>query len=145
MGTFKGRFHPRFISLGWFLTGYIMSKFPENFTLEEEEANKQPFVSLLLGSHTVQHDLRKTWIFKMTVWQITVKTQQQQQLLINEISLPLPIEANYAFVVSSSSTWRNHSFSQDLPAFFNFLTSQRKLDLAEQNRRHSISSKNYEI
>ena len=37
-----------------------MSKFPENFTLEEEEANKQPFVSLLLGSHTVQHDLRKT-------------------------------------------------------------------------------------
>ena len=38
----------------------------------------------------------------MTVWQITVKTQQQ--LLINEISLPLPIEANYAFVVSSSST-----------------------------------------
>ena len=105
-----------------------MSKFPENFTLEEE-ANKHPFVSLLLGSHTVQHDLSKTWIFKMTVWQITVK-----QLLINEISLPLPIEANYAFVVSgSSSTWRNHSsllFSQDLPAFFNFLNKKVGRQLA---------------
>ena len=58
------------ISLGWFLTGYIMSKFPENFTLE----TSTHLSHFYRGHRQVQHDSSsKTWIFKMTVWQITVK------------------------------------------------------------------------